>query len=326
MVFQTPFRDGHPTLGGVYASFLTLYDSEGRALPFTYGLVPRAAMKTDIDHELPYGLWPEYPLEGFVFNRWDVCDPNHPLIALDNRHGALAVAKGKELFVPGALSPAYPEVRALWLSHLEECLDAGVDGIDLRDAQHNRALVWEDYGFEAPVLEEYRRRHGVEPVPANMDRDNQVAIVADFLTQYYRQASRLIRGRGKKVQMHVQPLSRRYMGIKWDWPTWVAEGLMDAITLKMAWPNDAAVLEKMRDAAARGIGLYSCPFMPYESRLQRDGGVLDQFGTMLQAARDGGVENGCILYETAHIVQMRPDGSIRVKLPKVIDTLRNWNR
>jgi uncharacterized lipoprotein YddW (UPF0748 family) len=159
-----------------------------------------------------------------------------------------------------------------------------------------------------------------------MDRDNQVAIVADFLTQYYRQASRLIRGRGKKVQMHVQPLSRRYMGIKWDWPTWVAEGLMDAITLKMAWPNDAAVLEKMRDAAARGIGLYSCPFMPYESRLQRDGGVLDQFGTMLQAARDGGVENGCILYETAHIVQMRPDGSIRVKLPKVIDTLRNWNR
>lgn len=316
--FQTPFRDNAPTLSNSYFPFLHLYDHEGVELPFTYGLVPRSKLHSENEHELPYGLWPEYPQEGFVFNRWDLRDPNHPLISLDNRHGALGIAKGKEMFVPGALSPAYPEVRALWLSHIAECLDAGVDGVDLREAQHNRSMNWEDYGYEEPVITEYCRRFGKVDGPAQMERDKQVEVMAGFMNEYYRQASRLIRARGKRVQMHVQPLTRRYMGIKWDWQTWIAEGLMDEITLKGAWPGDSATLDKMRDAARKGILLHSCP------RVVEWNGKppCDRLGEMMAAAESGGIENGCIIYETANIIQLFPDGRIRIVLPDIVKALQ----
>ena len=315
---ETPFRDGGATLRNTLADLARVYDTEGRELPFTYGLLSRAdRYGPDVAADARLALWPELAREGYCFNLPDFHAPERPHTALDGRRGYLAFARGKELFIAGALAPAYDEVHDFWLSHVRECLDAGVDGVDLRDAQHNRSLAWEEYGFEPPVVEEYRRRHG-EDDPARFDREKQVEIISERYTDFYRKASRLIRGRGKRVQMHVNLLGRRYMGMKWDWERWIAEGLTDEITLKNLWPGDEAQLDRIAPLAkARGIALHSCPWLVD----QKGPDAARKLAQGLRAAFLGGRESGFILYESGYLAEVGDGMRPRILVPEILDAL-----
>ncbi len=319
-VLETPFRDNAATLRNTLVDLAQVYDEEGRPVPFTYGLISRADRYShDVAADGRLDLWSELSRDGYCFNLPDFHAPERPHIALDNRRGYLAFARGKEMYIAGALAPAYDAVHDFWLSHVRECLDAGVDGVDLRDAQHNRSLVWEDYGFESPVIEEYLRRHG-ESDPARFDREKQVEILSDRYTDFYAKAARLIRSRGKRVQLHVNLLSRRYMGLKWDWERWIREGLADEITLKSLWPADEPRLDRIcPHTAPRGIPLHSCPWL-----VDQKGGpeLRQRLGDGLHAAASGGRESGFILYESGYVVEIGPDLRPRFVVPEVFDALR----
>jgi hypothetical protein len=317
-VLETPFRDAGATLRNTLAGLARVCDPQGRELPFTYGLLSRAdRYGPDVAADARLALWSELPREGYCFNLPDFHAPERPHVALDGRRGYLAFAKGKELYIAGALAPAHEAVHDLWLSHVRECLDAGVDGVDLREAQHNRSLAWEEYGFEPPVIEEYRRRHG-ESDPARFDREKQVEIISERYTDFYRKASRLVRARGKRVQMHVNLLGRRYMGMKWDWERWIDEGLADEITLKNLWPGDEAQLDRIAPlAAARGIALHSCPWLvdqkgPETARRLADG---------LRAAARGAREGGFILYESGYVAEVAEDLTPRLRVPEIMEAV-----
>jgi hypothetical protein len=298
-----------PTLANHLTRFAAVLDDQGRALPCTFGLLSRRDQFDGGAMEVPLGVWPPYrDCGGYVFNAWDFAAPYHPLVALDGRHGYLALARGKEPFVAGALSPAFPEVRQFWLGQVRECLTAGVDGVDLRIAQHNRAFIWEEYGFEAPVADEYRRRHGAELDASPAARDRQVELLAECFNEFVREMAATVRGHGARVQLHVQPLQRRYMGLKWDWETWLRESWADELTLKGAAPGDAATHDRLAPLlAARPLALHACPWLidaPHTPAWQAD------FTRQLVAAARAGREAGCILYETATFFRVQPDGDV----------------
>jgi hypothetical protein len=319
-VIETPFRDGNATLRNSLTELAEVYDETGGQMPFTFGLVSRAdRYSPDVAADARLTLWDETPMEGYCFNLPDFHAPERPHVAVDGRRGYLAFARGKERHVAGALSPAYPAVRDLWLSHVRECLEAGVDGVDLREAQHNRALAWEEYGFDPPVVEEYRRRHG-ETDPVHFDRERQIAIIADAYTEFYRQAAQLIRSCGRRVQLHVNLLSRRYMGLRWDWERWIESGLADEITLKNVWPGDSASLDRVAPlAASRGTPVYSCPWLVD----QKGGADLERdLGDRLRAAAQGGREGGFILYESAYIAEVGPGLQPRPRVHEILRAIK----
>lgn len=334
LALHTPFRDQAGTFKNTLPGLVTLYDTEGTPLPFTYGLLSRAdRYPSQPDNPHHVGPWDEMPREGYAFNIWNpaVLDDSRQRtndvrqwnVVLDNPRGYLALARGKERYVAGALSPTYPEVRDYWLGHVRECLDAGVDGVDLRVAQHNRALDWEAYGFEPPVVREYRRRYGDVPL-GDFDRDRQLAIIAESYNTFYRRAAVLIRAAGKRVQLHVNPLfhTGTYMGLKWDWERWLADGLADELTLKEVWPGDRAFVEVVRARpGGRDIPLHTCPWL-----CDCPGGAAWQkmFAERLAEGIRGRREDGFIFYESAVMATVEPDGRARVLIPEVAETMRSF--
>ena len=89
------------------------------------------------------------------------------------RGGVIAFARGRNDYLPSTPCEVYPEVKKLWSGWVDRVLDTGVDGIDLRISHHG-SLVDDplEYGFNEPVLVEFRQRHGAEPSdsPEDMDR------------------------------------------------------------------------------------------------------------------------------------------------------------
>lgn len=320
LALHTTFKDNFGTFSNRLDKLVELYDEQGRQLPFTYGLYARADRFDEASHAPP--LWDMYPMEGYDFNipssKVMVPDGSGRHI-LDNIRGYLALAKGKERYVVGTLSPAYDATHDLWLRHIQECLDAGVDGVDIRVENHNRALFWEEYGFEAPVVEAYRRLYGKDKEPINFDREKQASILANAYTDFYRKASNLIRGSGKRVQLHIGPGTMGNLrALKWDWKTWLQESLADEITLKEADPGGSPLFDRISQ-----IGnlppIHTCPWL---CTAPPDRHWWKEFSQLLERAVKDGREAGFILYESAYFVRVDDGGRISLLKPAAIESLR----
>jgi hypothetical protein len=159
------------------------------------------------------------------------------------RDGIVAFAKGRNAYLPGSVCEAYPEVQDWWLSWIGECLQAGVDGIDFRISNHSS---WTDrpaiYGFNAPILDEYARRYGVNPDSHPYDAALLGEVRGDLYDQFLRRVKRRLSAAGKRMQLHVEIESfrpdaaqarwrTRPGNIAFHWRRWLREGLADAITL-----------------------------------------------------------------------------------------------
>lgn len=306
------------------AGLVEVYDDQGEKLPFTYGLYARADFYASLRKRLGATgrkLRDDLVSRGYLFG-W------HPLggtgylrtarYALDNAKGEIALARGKEEYVIGALSPAYPAVRRLFLKHVRECLDAGVDGVDLRVGNHNRSLEWENYGFEQPVLDECRRR-GIDPYGGAADQRRRLAILGESYTQFVRDAAQLIRQRGKRIHIHVsqdEVLGGR-LPVPFEWQQWVHDKLADEITLMTDTP---ARYDRLTRAAAapRGIPRHFRKYVAsitYRPRWQR------MFRDYLRQSRKLG-HAGFIIYESSFVVHGQPDGSFTVLYPDIPRIMR----
>jgi len=163
------------------------------------------------------------------------------------RGGCIAFARGKNDHLPVAPCEVYPEVRRLWRGWVDRLLDAGVDGIDLRVSAHGTLTDEpEAYGFNEPIVEEYRRRHGVDIRTEPYDPVRLAELRGAHYTDFVRETSRRVRARGKRMQVHVHTEAfrpdashGRLMGIPsnihFDWKRWLDERLVDGITLRTSW-------------------------------------------------------------------------------------------
>jgi hypothetical protein len=217
------------------------------------------------------------PEGGFEFNRYpgapseagtSGADPIIAPIALDRGSPSyIALARGKDMSPVGAMSPCFKETRELWMGWIKAMLDAGADGIDIRPGGHHSDVSWIEYGFEEPVREEMLKRTGVDIWQTDdFDYDLWRRIRGEGYTQFIREASALVRARGKKLTLHIDghfdnpPGYGGAMNLVCDWRSWINDGLVDIVTGKSLWPGAHFSRQVVEAAHAKGIPVTYAPY------------------------------------------------------------------
>jgi hypothetical protein len=235
----------------------------------------------------------------------------------DTSDGVVAFARGRNEFVSGALCEGYPEVREHWLSWVGECIAAGVDGVDVRISNHSG---WSNdstqYGFNEPVVQEYRRRHGVDPNSEPYEPELLGAVRGDFFDRFLRSAKLRLSAAGKRLQVHCEVESfrpeacqarwrTRPGNITFNWRRWLRSGLADEATLfGRAWGpeqvlGDSLGQEMIGEASASGVPMHLSQHVSADGPRQAD--------MMEQAFRSGGL-SGYTYYETAGMFDSATSG------------------
>jgi hypothetical protein len=209
-----------------------------------------------------------------------------------------------------------------------ECLLAGVDGVDWRVSNHSS---WTDrpnlYGFNEPVLEEYRRRYGINPDVESYDPELIGVLRGEFYDRFLWGVKSRLAAAGKRMHVHLEvesfrsdaPQARRRTrpgNMSFNWRQWLRSGLADEATLMGAiWvPErilvDALGQEMVREAGAAGVPLH----LRHPVWLSQDGTV--HADRLEHAYRFGGL-SGYNFYETAAIYDTQslgPDGQLQFRL------------
>lgn len=141
----------------------------------------------------------------------------------------------------GHLEYCYPQARAFRMAIVREIVqNYAVEGFMFSLRSHSTvAGSRDDYGFGQPVVDEYRRRYGVDIRTHDPDRAKWAQIRGEGVTELLREASAFLRSRGLKLEMMVPPGNTenggqyqcRYDWIDMDWATWLREGLVDGLVL-----------------------------------------------------------------------------------------------
>jgi len=105
---------------------------------------------------------------------FDECgrEPGHPgsfqsRFSAEHPEFQLASREGDDTLW-GVYCFGYPEVVDYFLRHLDEVLDRGPDGVFFSNRTHsNMDLRCREYGFNEPVIQRYRERHGGDPREAD---------------------------------------------------------------------------------------------------------------------------------------------------------------
>ena len=252
------------------------------------------------------------------------------------RDGVIAFARGRNEYLPGTPCEAVPEVQAWWLSWVDECLAAGVDGMDVRISNH---ASWTDcpelYGFNESVRAEYQRRHGVDPEVEPYDPALIGALRGEIYDGFLRAMKQRLSDAGKWLQLHLEVESfrpdaaqarrrTRPGNITFDWRGWLRDGLADEATLMgVNWGpervlNDAVGQEMLDEAAAAGILVHFRHFVA-RSRDGKTNADEVEYGYRF------GKLSGYNLYETAAFYdhqQLGADGQLQFH-PGLLEQIRD---
>ena len=149
-----------------------------------------------------------------------------------DKDGYIVAALGKPEYLIGNLHPIYPEVRKYWLELTRFCLDAGVDGINYRVANHSKLPDMWNYGFNDEVI---------DAANGQTDYDTVSRINGDVYTRFLYDARDLIKSRNKKMIHHLHAsmlipddrgrISSLPPNFEWQWKKWVNE-IADELELR----------------------------------------------------------------------------------------------
>jgi hypothetical protein len=243
--------------------------------------------------------------------------------------GVVAFARGKNEHVPTDPCEVYPEVRELWSSWIDRMMDAGVDGMDMRFGSHGIATNEPyEYGFNEPVVEEYRRRYGADPSGDADDLERVARLRGEYLTGFIRETSSRVRAAGKKMQVHVltgayplrpdpaapQPL---WMpgNLHYDWRTWLADRLVDGIILRGGGLDDPVEVEVLKLANEMDVPVYLNRYVYSAARM-------DEYVSELESIYRDNRFAGFNVYEIQGFVRPAPDGSRLIPIEDKIERIR----
>ncbi|MCX5660005.1 MAG: hypothetical protein NTW19_09825 [Planctomycetota bacterium] len=154
------------------------------------------------------------------------------------QQGFIAFARGRNEFLPGPLCETEPAVQAYWLACLEEIIEAGVDGVDLREENHGTHTDYpEEYGFNDVVLAQCGSLKG------EALRQKVAAVRGDAYTEFLRACKSRLSRAGKAMRYNLQadffrpdPPAERLLAyplnIDFQWRRWIDEGLLDGVILR----------------------------------------------------------------------------------------------
>lgn len=262
--------------------------------------------------------------------------------------GVIAFARGKNEYLPCTPCESEPDVQKVWSEWIDQMLGYGVDGIDFRLSAHG-SLTDEphEYGYNEPVVEEFQRRHGAAPSDNVKDRRRIAEIRGESYTEFLRRSSARIRGEGKKTHVHLHaeafrpnPCHGQLMGfpdnIRFDWKTWLREGLVDSTTLRASWwegledpPGKGAVNRSqlanvLADPVVRemlSVANETDVPVTLNRYIHRAVGI-EEYVSYIEAIYRDERFSGFDLYETANIFRPTPDGTALVPYEDRLDKVR----
>jgi len=224
--------------------------------------------------------------------------------------GYVAVACGKPEYLTGNLHPIYPEVRRYWLDMLRFCLDRGVDGVNIRTANHSRSPEAWEYGFNAPVL---------QAAGGRTDYPTVRRINGDAYTLFLRQARDLVKSYGKSITIHLysqmlmpddrgEQLSYIPLNFDWQWQTWVQE-IADDLEFRGAWTLRPWNLRKVLETFSSVTQASGKPFY-FQCNMKELGfaGPHRFTAAEIEMVKRNPALDGLVLYETANFTQMEKEG------------------
>ncbi len=324
----TPVPAGNGTFKNWIYALTEIISDEGTHIPFTYGLHVSGDGWSRGEGFRRAGFEFDFDTAGAAFSVGAAISFLRSAMFLDNKQGVIGFARGKNRYLPGAPCGAYREVKDFWLSWVKQAIDAGADGVDFRVRNHNMTFEWEAYGFNPPIVEEYKQRYGVDIRTQDFDREKWRRLRGEHYTSFLREARDLLHAAGKKIQLHVSssmqvdPSHHTAMEIHWDWRRWIEEGLADALTLEAVNPNTMLYDEIKSMTEERNIRTYFCPF--FWSALQYDNWKHSP-QKLFRLSSDAG-DDGFILYECAALMEGRTDGTVELKHPELKETIRKFRR
>ncbi len=111
-------------------------------------------------------------------------------------------------FIPGVPCYAWPEVRKHRLNEMREMLEYGVDGLYLCVRSHSPwpARGSREFGYNAPVIAEYKKRYGADPrqaKPNSLEEIRFVVLKGEHLTRFLRETKAEAAKFGKPVAMNA---------------------------------------------------------------------------------------------------------------------------
>jgi hypothetical protein len=248
-----------------------------------------------------------------------------------NQAGFIAFVRGKNEYLPTALCEAYPQVRDFWIHMVEECLEAGVDGVDFRIENHSTHT--DDpfsYGFNAPVLDKYKNKYGSCPSHQKADLEKMAEIRGGYYTTFLQEAKRRIANAGKKCHVHMNaeflrpdpPISRCLAypwNIRFDWLEWLRAGIMDEATLRtFSFTPDFVLADLFSNTLISRCRDQGIP-LNYTRYIQPS----EQYVHDLEKVFLDGRFQSFIIYETANFLKFDEHDGIIVKKPDLVQAIRS---
>ena len=100
---------------------------------------------------------------------------------------------------------SYPEVRRYRLEMLRDLLaEAPADGLHLCTCSYVLPAAYGDkFGFNRPVVEEYRRRYGVDILQSDFDLESWRRLRGEALSRFLWEVKDLLRPAGRRLSLAV---------------------------------------------------------------------------------------------------------------------------
>ncbi len=245
----------------------------------------------------------------------------------EDKEGYLAICKGKDEYVHGALCIVEPKVQEYLLEWLEKALDDGYEMVGNRIECHS-VHVDEPfaYGYNDCIKEEYYNRYG-QCSEEEMKLSNIAKIRGDAYTNLFIEGAKRVRARGKKVYLTLNvemlydpiPVARHMaypMNVEWQWKRWIDEIQPDEINIRAYYTSLDFILN---DSKCKN---FIETAQKYNVPLTLERYDYWDFAAEFEMIEETGIFSRMTLYEVNNIIQSDGKGGIVEIKPELLAKLK----
>jgi hypothetical protein len=131
---------------------------------------------------------------------------------------------------------AYPEARQYWVHIADDLVSRyDVDGLYMDTRTECMSPPYADeFGFNDPIVEEYKRRWGVDIRTEDFDLEKWRGLRGEYFTELLREIAAVVHARGKRFSLGTA--RGDYIGfplgnMKLEWRKWISEKIIDELHL-----------------------------------------------------------------------------------------------
>ena len=229
-------------------------------------------------------------------------------------------SKDQKQRLAGVPCYAEPAVRDLKVQEIEESTDYDIDGVLLSLAGHMDGACGDvpcSYGYNPTVVGQYRQRHGVDPLTDDVDPHKFYALHGEGFTEFVRQVSNVVRGKGRKLLCGTrtdgvhgwgdsvagkalvgETMPQRDMrdgssplpiaaGLYLETEKWAAEKLVDGLVCAAPFEDGVKAVRQLRDKVRLPVYMWR-KYTGHNGSVSAPG--LDVYRSEVNAARAGEID------------------------------------